>query len=66
VKKKLEHNHLIDGKYLKEDCIENLAVRLAELVPTCLMGKLQEALVDFEDDCVAHDVHRYYCEKGEQ
>jgi hypothetical protein len=61
--KTLEHHHLIDGKYLKEDCIESLRTRLEELVPSCLHDELGSVLASFEDDCVGYDVSARYQEK---
>jgi hypothetical protein len=62
--KKLEQNHLIDGKYLKEDCIADLRSRLEELVPSCLHDELSRVLASFEDDCAGYDVSERYQEKN--
>lgn len=64
--KKLEHHHLIDGKYLKEDCIANLWTQLEELVPAALHDKLKEAIKYFENDCAAYDRSKLYIEKNSQ
>ena len=61
--KTLEHHHLIDGKYLKEDCIADLRSRLEELVPSCLHDELGRVLASFEDDCAGYDVSARYQEK---
>jgi hypothetical protein len=61
--KTLEHHHLIDGKYLKEDCIADVRARLEELVPSCLHDELDRVLASFEDDCVGYDVSARYHEK---
>lgn len=53
--KRLEHHHLIDGKYLKEDCLAGLATTLLDLVPSALHERLQAALDQFEDECVHYD-----------
>jgi hypothetical protein len=63
-KKKLQHHHLIDGKYLKEDCIANLYTQLEELVAPVLHDKLAELLRSFEDECVEYDRSKLYIEKN--
>ena len=60
----LEHHHLIDGKYLKEDCIANLSIQIEELVPEILHDKLAELMRTFEDECVAYDRSKLYIEKN--
>jgi len=61
--KKLQHNHLIDGKYLKEDVIPQLRDnlfsliewRVAECIKPDTFKELSGILEQFEDECVAYD-----------
>lgn len=77
--RKLEHNHLIDGKYLKEDCLSALRQNLETILETYVCRQayfaatedLNKALDQFEDECVAYDLSgevqmhpSYYIKKG--
>lgn len=77
--KKLQHNHLIDGKYLKEDCISALRQNLETIIETyvCRQAKfsalddMNKSLDQFEEECVAYDLSgevqmhpSYYIKKG--
>ena len=61
--RKLEHNHLIDGKYLGEDVIPQLRQNLEAILDTYVcrqayfsaVADLNKALDQFEDECVAYD-----------
>lgn len=69
--RKLEHHHLIDGKYLKEDVIPqlhgNIEKMLAEMIAPRLrqitFGILEDYFKQFEDECVAYDRSKDYVEK---
>jgi DNA-binding FadR family transcriptional regulator len=64
--RKLEHNHLIDGKYLKEDVIPELRQNLEGIIEAYVcrqayfaaVADLNKALDQFEDECVAYDRSR--------
>jgi hypothetical protein len=61
--RKLQHNHLIDGKYLKEDVIPQLRDnlfslvewRVAECSKPDVFKALNAIMEQFEDECVAYD-----------
>jgi hypothetical protein len=69
-KKKLQHHHLIDGKYLKEDVMPMLHQHIEELIMECVpvrlqketLARLEEYFKTFEDECVAYDRSRDYVE----
>jgi hypothetical protein len=66
----LQHHHLIDGKYLKEDCISALHSKLewiikdnvCERVQHLAFSDLRKALEVFEDECVAYDRSKNFVE----
>lgn len=70
VYRKLQHKHLIDGKYLKEDCISALHSKLewiikdnvCERIQHLAFAELRRALEVFEDECVAYDRSKNFVE----
>lgn len=65
---RLAHHHLIDGKYLAEDCIpmlrQNIEELLGEVVCSRLMpmtkGCLDEFFKQFEHECATYNVSHHY------